>query len=62
MNAYFCQGEIDDPCYYRIFSSYIMMKIHSNQGHDNAINHPPFPESIEPLTEQIIHYVPVQRL
>ena len=59
MNAYFCQGEIDEPGYNQIFSYNPLVKTHSNQEHDNEIHHPTFPESIEQLVEQIINYVPV---
>ena len=59
MDAYFCQGEINKPVYDRIFSYHTLLKTHSNQEHDNANLHPPNPESVEQLVEQIIHYVPV---
>ena len=59
MDAYFCQGEIKDPVYNRLFSNLPMLKTHSNQEHDNANLHPQNPESIEKLVEKIIHCVPV---
>ena len=59
MNAYFCQGDIKEPVYDRLFSYYPLLKTHSNQEHDNENLHPPNPDIIEQLVEQIIHYVPV---
>ena len=38
------------------------MRNNSNQEHDNANLHPPNPESIEQLVEQIIYSVSVRRL
>ena len=59
MNAYFCQGEINEPGYDRLFSYRPMLKTHPNQEHDNAIHCPPLPESIEQLVEQIFCSIPV---
>ena len=59
MNTYFCQGEIYEPGYDRIFLYNPMLKTHSKQEHSNAIHCPPIPESIEQLVEQIIRYFPV---
>ena len=53
------QGEIEEPVYDKIFPYRSLLNTHSNQEHDNANLHPPFPEIIEKLVEQIIHYVPV---
>ena len=38
------QGEINDPGYDRLFPSHPLLNTHSNQEHDNAMHHPPFPE------------------
>ena len=62
MDAYFCQGDIEEIVYDRLFSYHPLLKTHSNQDNDNVIHHPPFPESIEQRVEQIIHYIPVRRL
>ena len=62
MNNYFFQGETDDPGYNRLFSYNPLLQTHSNQEHNNAINHPTFTESIEQLVEQIIHSVLVRTL
>ena len=51
MNAHFYQGEIKEPGKDRLFSYRPMLKTHSNQEHDNAINHPYLPEIIEELVE-----------
>ena len=59
MDAYFGQGEIEEPVYNSIFSYHPQLKTHSNQEHDNEIHQPPFTEIIEQLIEQIIHSVPV---
>ena len=56
---YFCQGEIEEPVYDKIFSNHLLLNTHSNQEHDNAKLHPPNPERLEQLVEQIIHSVPV---
>ena len=58
MDAYFCQGEIKEPFYDRLFSNHPMLKTHSNKEHDNAKVHPTNPESTKELVEQIIHSVP----
>ena len=59
MYAYFCQGEIKEPVYDNLFSYHPLLKTHSNTEHDNENLHPPFPESIEHLFEQIVHIIPV---
>ena len=40
VNAYFCQGKIDEPGYARLFSYHPLFKSHSIQKHDNVIHHP----------------------
>ena len=55
----FYQVEINEPGYDRTFLYHPMLNTHSNQEHDNAIHHPPLPESIEQLVERIINYVTV---
>ena len=37
--CWFCQGEIEEPGNNRIFSYHPMLKTHSNQDQDNAINY-----------------------
>ena len=59
MNAYFFQGEIDEPGYDRIFPYNPLLKTHTNQEHDNKNHHLPFTDSIEQLVEKIIHSVPM---
>ena len=59
MDAYFCQGDTEELVYDRIFSYHPLLKTRSNQEHGNENLHPPFPESIEQLFEQIIPSVPV---
>ena len=44
--CFFCQVDIDEPFYNRLFSDYPMLKTHSNQEHDNAKIHPPNPERL----------------
>ena len=51
MNAYFCQSKIDNPGYDRIFSYHPLLMTYPNQERDNAIHHPPLPDSIEQLVE-----------
>ena len=57
MHTYFCQGEIEEPVYNRIFSNYPLLNTHSNKEHDDAKLQPTNPESIEELVERIIHSV-----
>ena len=57
--AYFWSGEIEEPVYDMLFSYHLLLKTHSNEENDHANIYPPFPEIIEQLVEQIIHYVPV---
>ena len=59
MDAYFCQGDIEELVYDILFLYHLLLKTHSNQEHDNANLHPPNPESIEQIAEEIIHSVPV---
>ena len=59
MDACFCHGEIEEPVYDRIFSNHPLLKTPSSKEHDNEKLHPPNPESIEQLVEQIIHSVSV---
>ena len=59
MDAYFCQGDIKDPVYNRLFSNNPLLKTHSNQEHDNAKLHPLNSEHLEQLVEQIMHSIPV---
>ena len=54
--CFFFQGEIEEPVYDRIFSYHPLLKIHSNQEHDNANIHTPNPESIEQLVENNSFY------
>ena len=59
MDAYFCQGGIEEPVYDRLFKNYPLIQTHSNQEYDNTKNHPPNPERPEKLVERIIHSGPV---
>ena len=59
MDAYFCQGEIEELVYNGLFLYHPLLKTHSNQEHDNANLHPLFLGIIEQLVEQRIHSVPV---
>ena len=52
MDDYFCQGEIEEPVYDRIFSYHPLLKNHKKKEHDNANLHPTFTESIEQHTEK----------
>ena len=58
MDAYFCQGDIKEPVYNRLFSNHTLLKTHSNQEHDNENLISPNTESTEQLVELIIHSVP----
>ena len=58
MDAYFFNGEIEEPVYDMLSSNQPLLKTHSNKEHDNAKLHPPNPESIEDLVEQIINFFP----
>ena len=51
MDVYFCQGEMEEPVYDRLFSYRPLLKNHSNQEHDHANLHPPDPDIIEQLVE-----------
>ena len=59
VDVYFCQGEIEEPVYDRILFNHTLLKTHTNQEHDNEKLHPPNPDRLEQLFEQIINFVPV---
>ena len=59
MYDYFYRGEIEEPVYDSFFSNYPMLETHLNKEHDNAKLHPPNPDDIKELVEQIINSVPV---
>ena len=52
VDAYFCQGKIEEPVYDSIFSNNPPLKMHSNKEHDNEKLHPPNPEIIENLLNE----------
>ena len=47
VDAYFCQGDIEETVYYRLFSNHLLLKTHSNQKQDNEKLHPPNPKHPE---------------
>ena len=51
MDVYFCQGEIEEPGYDRIFLT------HPNKEHNNVKLHPPITDIIEQLIERMIYSV-----
>ena len=59
MDAYFFQGDIEEPVYYRLFLNHLILNLYQNQERDNANLRPPNPERLEQIFERIIIHVPV---
>ena len=59
VDHYFCQGDIKDPVYDRLFCNHPLLQTHSIKEQDNVKLHPSKIESTEQHVEEIIHYFPV---